>query len=95
MGKYVVNATVDEFRIGEVVEINPALFADLIEAKYLSPIDERGNRLVEPDGEVLVLHSTEYEQRMAAQAQADGWVEEPDTDIVTPTPLDTDDTDDE
>jgi hypothetical protein len=86
MGKYVVNATVDEFRIGEVVEINPALFADLIEAKYLSPIDERGNRLVEPDGEILVLHSTEHE-RMAAQS-IEPYEVEYEVDHVTPTPLD-------
>lgn len=71
MAKYVVNASVDEFALGEVVEINPALFADLIAGNFLSPIDDWGNRLT-PDGEQLVLSSTTEQQRREREGvQAD------------------------
>ena len=72
--KYVVNAGVGEFISGEVVELNPALFADLIEGKYLSPIDDHGTRL-NADGEPLVLHSTQYEQSQPAPEWGGGVVQ--------------------
>ena len=62
MPKYIVNAAVENFATGEVVEIDPRLFEDLIAGKFLSPIDDFGNRLNE-DGEILVLSSTTEEQR--------------------------------
>jgi hypothetical protein len=68
MAKYVVNAAVEDFANGEVVEIKPELFADLIEAKFLTPIDDFGNRLDE-NGDMLVLHSTTEEQRRAREAE--------------------------
>ena len=67
MPKYVVNAAVDDFARDEVVEIDPALFQDLIAAKFLSPIDDWGNRLTD-GGEMLVLSSTTEEQRRAREA---------------------------
>lgn len=76
--KYVVNAGVGEFISGEVVELNPALFADLIEGKYLSPIDDHGTRL-NADGEPLVLHSTQYEQSQPAPEWGGGAPLDPET----------------
>lgn len=76
MGKYIVNATVGEFAQGEVVELNPALFADLIEGKYLVPIDDDGNRLDE-NGDILVLHSTQYEQSQPAAERSGSSIEMP------------------
>lgn len=67
--KYVVNATSGEFNIGEVVDIDPRLFVDEIDAQVLSPIDDEGNRLT-PDGEILILGSTTEEQRREAEVQA-------------------------
>jgi hypothetical protein len=67
--KYVVNAATDDMAVGEIVEIDPRLFADYIEAKVLSPIDDYGNRLTE-DGEILILSSTTEEQRRAREREA-------------------------
>lgn len=56
MALYIVNAAVDNLATGEVIDIDPALWQDFIEAQYLSPIDEEGNRIVSvapvPDAEV-------------------------------------------
>lgn len=46
MGLYVVNGNVDEFRQGEVVDIEPELWQSYIDAGWLQPVDEDGNRIV-------------------------------------------------
>lgn len=47
MAKYIVNTTVGDMTYGEIVDLDPSLFADYIEAQWISPIDDHGNRIVE------------------------------------------------
>ena len=77
---YVVNAAVDNLVTGEIIDIDPRLFADYIEAEFISPVDAEGNRLVGVDG------------RPADGPGAPGPMDERRDDVTedheTPTPLD-------
>lgn len=44
---YVVNTDVGVGEVGEIVHADPVLWASFIEAGYLSPVDEDGNRFIE------------------------------------------------
>lgn len=50
--KYVVNMEFGHGSLGEVIEAEPKLVADWETAGFISPIDDGGNRLVGPKGEV-------------------------------------------
>lgn len=44
--RYVSNLDFDGAQLGEVIEADPKVIADWIDAGYVSEIDENGNRLV-------------------------------------------------
>lgn len=52
MALFRVNANVDDLVLDEIVDVDPDLFADYIEASLLSPCNAKGERL-SPDGGVL------------------------------------------
>lgn len=56
----IVNMSVAEFASGEVVDVDPVLFADMLESNVLSPIDEHGNRI----GTNAVMYDNEPEQHV-------------------------------
>jgi hypothetical protein len=44
---YVCNTSFGDYAEGEIVTAEAPLVSDWIEAKFLSPVDEDGNRLIE------------------------------------------------
>lgn len=73
MQKYVANLSFEEYETGEVLESDPEMVADWVEAGWISPIDDRGDRIVshDPDAGVPASSAGASVQRVERAAPDD------------------------
>jgi hypothetical protein len=50
MQKFVTNLAFENYEAGEIIEAEPAQVADWLESRFISPVDERGDRIIEHEG---------------------------------------------